>query len=100
MSEYFERLRQQARLHILRFAADAPQYTTNVSMLEELLQDERGINFTRDQILTEAHWLEEQGFLTITRSGDFVMVTATRRGVEIAEGRARHEGIKRPSPRV
>lgn len=99
MTDYHETLRRHARIAILRFAADAPSYTTNVSMLEELLP-QVGIQFTRDQILTETAWLEEQGFVTCAGAGEFVTLTATRRGVEIAEGRARHEGIKRPSPRA
>lgn len=99
MSDYLATLRRHARIAILRFAADAPQYTTNVSMLEELLPTV-GIQMTRDQIITELGWLAEQGFVDVGQAGSFITCKATRRGVEIAEGKARHPDIKRPAPGV
>jgi len=98
MSDYFEKtLRRHARIAILRFCEAAPQYTTNVSMLEELLPTV-GIQFTRDQIVTEAQWLKEQGFVDLGEAGEFITLIATKRGVEIAQGRATHPEIKRPAP--
>ncbi|KXF92102.1 hypothetical protein [Phaeobacter inhibens] len=96
---YADDLRKHARISILRFIEDAPKYTSNVSMLATQLP-RVGIAFTRDQIATELHWLAEQGMATIETIGDFVVVTATSRGVEVAQGIARHPEIQRPRPGV
>lgn len=100
MSGYDETLREHARLAILRFLEAAPQYTSNVSMLAELLPSV-GIGFSRSQVVTEAHWLEEQGLADCEEArGDFLIVTATGRGLEVAQGLARVPGVKRPRPGV
>ncbi|MGD1880836.1 MAG: hypothetical protein ACFB11_00760 [Paracoccaceae bacterium] len=99
MSDYAQELRRHARIAILRFVEDAPRYTTNVSMLATLLP-RVGIQYTRDQITTEAHWLKEQGLIEVTETGDFIVLVGTNRGIEIAQGIAVHPEIKRPRPEV
>lgn len=97
MTDYAELSRQHARLAILCFAEAAPKYTTNASMLAQMLPRD-GIAFTRDQVVTELHWLQEQGMVTLEVHGPLVIVTATVRGLEIAQGIARHPDIQRPRP--
>ena len=95
---YLDRLKRDARLTILRFLNDAPQYTSNCSMLATLLPSV-GITFTRDQVKTELQWLEEQSFVALSRpTANLLVATATRRGVEIATGIATHDDISRPAP--
>ncbi|TMV09835.1 hypothetical protein FGK63_01835 [Ruegeria sediminis] len=96
---YSDTLRRHARIAILRFLEEAPRYTSNVSMLATQLPLV-GIAFTRDQVVTEITWLTEQGMVVTETSGDFIVVTATTRGVEIAQGVARHPEIQRPRPGV
>lgn len=89
---------KHARLAILRFLEDAPRYTSNSSMLTSLLPDV-GISMTRDQVMGECQWLCEQGLSTIeTPRDDFLIVTATMRGIEVAQGLAQHHGVQRPAP--
>lgn len=97
MTDYAETLREHARLAILRLLEDAPRYTSNVSMFASLLP-QLGISFTRDQVAGEVEWLKEQGLVTTEASGVLVIVTATVRGVEVAQGIARHPGVQRRSP--
>ena len=97
MSDYVETLSRHRRLTILRFLADSPEYTSNVSILEEVC-NEFGVTSNRDQVITDLEWLREQGFAAFDGKGDFIVVTATARGVEVAEGKARHEGVQRPRP--
>lgn len=97
MTDYAELTRQHARLAILRFVEGAPKYTSNASMLAQILP-QVGISYTRDQVVTELHWLQEQGMVVIEDHGVIVVATATVRGVEIAQGIARHPGITRPRP--
>jgi hypothetical protein len=97
MSGYEETLRREARLAILRFAEGAPKYTTNALMLVQMLH-EVGIGYTRDQVVTELTWLAEQGLVTLEDHGPFLVATAQVRGVEIAQGIARHPEIARTRP--
>lgn len=96
---YHEELCQHARLAILRMLEDAPRYTSNVSIMTDLLP-RFGITYSRDQVVTELSWLAEQGMLTTEElAGGFIVATATTRGVEIAQGIAKHPGVQRPRPR-
>jgi len=94
---YAETVREHARIAILRFLEDAPKYTSNASMLTTQLPA-LGIAYTRDQVETELEWLAEQGLIELERNGSFIVATATVRGVEIAQGIARHPKIQRPRP--
>lgn len=97
MSSYHDTLREHARIAILRLLEDAPKYTSNVSMITQLLHP-LGIAFTRDQVAGEITWLKEQGLITVEDHAGFIVVTATVRGVEVAQGIARHPGVQRPRP--
>ena len=97
MSDYIETLSRHRRLTILRFLADSPEYTSNVSILEDVCNN-GGVTSNRDQVVTDLGWLREQGFADYKGEGDFIVVTATARGVEIAQGKTRHEGVQRPRP--
>lgn len=96
---YKETVRKHRRLAILRHLAGSDQYTANVSILEDVLAGV-GIPSTRDQVVTEVVWLDRNEFVQSQDFDGFVVVTATRAGVEIAEGRGVHPEIERPSPRV
>ncbi len=100
MTEYAETLRRHRRIAILRFLEASPTFTSNVSILTDVLNSNQiGIDTSRAQTTTELHWLAEQGFVSVTGSPEFLVATATARGVDIALGRATHPEIQRPSPR-
>jgi hypothetical protein len=99
MSDYGDTLRKHRRLAILRHLEAIEEYTGNVAILQDVLRG-LGLPSTRDQVVTEIMWLKEQGFVTTLASQDFIVVTATARGVEIARGLATHPDIQRPSPRA
>lgn len=94
---YADELREHARITILRFLEDAPEYRSNDSFLRGIL-NKFGIAFTRDQVTTELYWLEEQGMVCLEKHLGLTVATATTRGVEIAQGIARHPEIQRPRP--
>ncbi|MFN3575382.1 MAG: hypothetical protein ACK4TJ_00120 [Tabrizicola sp.] len=97
MTDYQETLRRHRRLAILRHLEASPEYTSNVSILQDVLAAV-GLRSTCDQVTTEIVWLQEQGF--VLADGDaFLVVTATARGAEIARGVANHPGVQRPGPR-
>lgn len=98
MSDYSDTLRRHRRLAILRHLAACAEYTSNGSILVDVLRGV-GVTSTRAQVVTELSWLAETGFVVIDDRGDFVIATATDRGVEIAQGLATHPDIQRPRPR-
>lgn len=97
MTDYRDTVRQHRRLTILRHLEGVAEYTSNASILQDVLA-RLGLPSTRDQVRTELGWLAEQGLIRINDE-DFVVATATARGVEIARGLATHPDIQRPSPR-
>lgn len=95
---YNDTVRKHRRLAILRHLEVCHDYTSNTSILVDVLAGV-GVTSTRSQIITEIAWLSDNGFASHEARSDFVVVTATAEGVEIARGRARHPDIQRPSPR-
>lgn len=98
MTDYAATIRQHRRLAILRHLEDVTDYTSNSSILQGVLHG-LGLPSSTDQVVTELAWLREQGFVETTGSPEFMVVVATRRGVEIARGMATHPDIQRPRPR-
>ena len=92
---YEQTLMKHRRLTILKFLADSPEYTSNGSILYQVC-NRFGVTSTADQIAGELAWLREQGMVDLEEHGSVVVVEATQRGVDIAAGRARHDGVQRP----
>jgi hypothetical protein len=95
MSTFAEFIRHDIRLVILRLLVDMTAYRANSSVLTMAL-DSYGHTLSRDQVKTELHWLAEQGALTLEDVGPVLVATLSERGQDIAAGRARVPGIKRP----
>lgn len=95
---YAEEVSRHRRLAVLRHLADVPEYVSNVSILQDVL-NRLGLPVSHDSLLTELMWLREQGFVEFDPEASFVVVTATRRGVDLAKGLATHPGVQRPRPR-
>lgn len=101
MMDYQATMSRHRRLAILRFLQQSPTYTSNVSILTDVLNsNEVGVDTSRAQTTTELYWLAENGFVTVSGSTEFLVATATARGVDVAFGRATHPEIQRPSPRA
>ncbi|WP_312679858.1 VpaChn25_0724 family phage protein [Stutzerimonas nitrititolerans] len=94
---YSNFLRADMRLVILRSLAELPGYRANSSVLHTVLQH-WGHEPSRDQVKGELRWLEEQALVSIEAIGDgsVLLVTLTERGADVAAGRARVDGVKRP----
>ena len=95
---YANTVRKHRRLAILRHLEACSDYTSNASILTDVL-DGVGVGSTRDQVITELTWLNDNGFVTTSAKGDFVIATITQSGVEIALARGTHPDIQRPSPK-
>jgi len=95
MTQYSDFLRQDIRLVILRLLVEMTAYRANSSVLTMAL-DNYGHTLSRDQVKTELSWLAEQGALSLEDVGPVVVATLSERGQDIAAGRARVHGVKRP----
>lgn len=97
MNKFVHYLTAERRLVILRILAEMPVYRANSSVLHSMLAD-WALESSRDQVRTELRWLEEQQLLTIEEAGDgaVLLATLTERGADVAAGRARVDGVKRP----
>lgn len=93
--DFAQHLRQDQRLVLLRILTEMPSYRANSSVLSNLLH-QMGHTMTRDQVKTELRWLSEQDLLTLEEAGSVIVATLEERGQDVAEGRARVDGIQRP----
>lgn len=98
MTNFDELLTQDMRLVILRSIAD-DGLSLNESLIQEVLEL-YGHAVSRDRVRTEMRWLEEQHLITIEAVSGIFVGRLTRRGLDVAMGRARIDGVKRPSPRT
>lgn len=90
---------QDQRLVILRSLIDA-NYDANESILDDCLAL-YGHKISRDLVRNHLNWLEEQGLVKVERLTDgFMVATITQRGVDVANGEAVVDGVKRPRPRL
>lgn len=96
---YAEDVSRHRRLAVLRHLAEVPEYVSNASILQDVLT-RLGLPISYDALITELMWLREQGFVQFDPDTAFVVVTATRRGVDLARGLASHPGVQRPRPKV
>ncbi|MDH2927341.1 hypothetical protein FW755_03260 [Lonepinella koalarum] len=95
---------EDQRLVILRSLVDCG-YDANESILNDCL-GLYGHDISRDLVKNHLHWLEEQGLVTLThittlatpQNHDFLVASITQRGLDVAQGRAMVNGVKRPSP--
>lgn len=87
------------RLVILRSLVDAG-YDANESILDDCLAL-YGHHISRDLVRNHLNWLEEQGLVQIERLGNgFMIAKITQRGLDVANGEAVVDGVKRPSPKL
>ncbi|ATG74429.1 hypothetical protein AN401_11660 [Zobellella denitrificans] len=89
-----ELMTEHQRLVILRLLWEAGQ-----ALNESILCD--GVNrcavpISRDQTRTQLAWLAEQGLITLEQVMGTRVASLTGRGEDVATGRARVPGIKRP----
>lgn len=99
MTDYAAARAGHVRLAILRHLEGSTEYTSNSSILVDVLRGV-GLPSSRDQVAGECAWLAEQGLAVVTGDDAFAVVRATGRGVDIAHGVATHPGVQRPRPRL
>lgn len=96
---YAEDVSRHRRLAVLRHLAEVTDYVSNASVLQDVLV-RLGLPLSYDALVTELVWLREQQMVDFDPGAAFIVVTATRRGVDLARGLSTHPGVQRPRPRV
>ena len=90
-------LAEDRRLTILVLLLNSPSYAASQYLLHSALPN-FGHNIGMDQLRGDIHWLEEQLLIDKTVIGDVYIGRLTNRGVDVAQGRVEHPGVKRPMP--
>ncbi len=88
---------EDQRLVILRSLVEANN-DANESILQDCL-DLYGHRISRDQVRTHLLWLEEQGLIELKDVSGCYVAYLTARGWDVAQGRTKVCGVKRPQPR-
>lgn len=101
MKTFSERLREDRRLVILRLLSEQQGYRLNSSNLHAGLHH-LGVVASRDDVLTDVHWLRDQSLLQlepVPEVDNLFLCTLTARGFDVSNGNASVPGVSRPSPR-
>lgn len=96
---WHQHIAEDRRLVLLRILSEVPTFALNDSVLHSAL--ERFAHHpTRDLVRDDLRWLEERGLVALEEvAGRTLVATLTERGGDVASGRSRVEGVKRPGPR-
>lgn len=89
---------EHRRLAILKHLARSSEYTSNASILIDVVRGV-GVATSESQMHTSLAWLDEQELIQMTDHGHVVVAVATAQGVDVAEGRSVVPGVKRPTAR-
>lgn len=94
---YNELVTADLRLVALQALEQDPDYSHNEHVLLGVLAS-LGHGVSTDRLRTELEWLSEQGLVSIEDVHGLWVVSLTRRGGDVACGRAHMHGVKRPRP--
>lgn len=97
---FADKVREEARLQVLRLLADAPDYTAADAPLHKALQA-AGVCVAMGSLRVELAWLDEQGMVVTQRPGGalgLTIATLTDRGLDVAQGLSFPPGVARPRP--
>jgi hypothetical protein len=98
MSDYKEaRIKPLIRAHILRFLETRRDHESTADILVTVINGTRdGLTAYYSDVAAELAWLERKAYVRLA-GDDFLIVTATERGLRIARDEDRDPGIAYPS---
>ena len=98
MSRYLDdTLRPAIRHHLLVAIGQSPSGRAHEYHLRDIL-DAAGYAVSQDLIHGELQWLQEQALLELQPIERAYIAEVTQRGADVAEGRARVDGVRAPRP--
>lgn len=97
MNDYARLLEEDRRLQILMLLAESPGHRANQHLLQTAL-DQFGHVVSMDRVKADIAWLAEQDLVTAESTGGVQIPKLTSRGLDVAQARVTHPGVKRPRP--
>lgn len=95
--KYADALTEDRRLVALRLLAESGGYRANEYLMQSALSG-FGHDVSADRLRADLAWLAEQGLIDVELAGTVQIAKLTQRGLDVAQGRALHPGVKRPGP--
>lgn len=98
MATYAEVLSGHQRLLILQMLSEDADYASNEVVLSTLLESV-GHGLSQDALRAHLRWLAEVGLVTLEEVRPVgLLARITARGLDVARGLARIDGVARPRP--
>ena len=94
---YREFVREDRLLEILLFLSVTHGYGASHHLLLTAI-DHVGHVVSMDVLKADLAWLCEHGLIETTAEGDSLIARLNQRGLDVADGRSTHPGVKRPKP--
>lgn len=85
------------RLLILRALAAADGYSSGERLIANFLRS-MGQAASHAAVLADLEWLAAEKLAQLQRDDGLVVARLTDHGLDVAEGRERHPGVRRPAP--
>ena len=100
MTTLAQTLAEDRRGIILRVLADQGDFALNEGVLQDALE-RFGHKVAQDMVRDDLSWLKDHGLLSVAElsGGALWIANLTKRGEDVAAGRAKVPGVKRPSPK-
>jgi len=96
MTDYAKAVQADQRLCVLRTLEDSQASRANEGVLQASLQM-YGHSLTRDQVSSLTEWLKENGLVTLETLGEGIrIVKLTERGEDVALGKIKQPGVRKP----
>lgn len=87
---------EDQRRFILEMLEQDADYSHNENILGRALESV-GHTVSSDKLLTELHWLQEQGLVDLNEVMSLTIAKLTKRGLDVAKGATQVPGIARKS---
>lgn len=95
--KFAQHVEEDRRLQILILLEQSPGYRANEFLVLTALEG-FGHVVSRDRLRADIAWLAEQGLVLPGETGGVLVPHLTDRGLDVANGRVEHPGVKRPRP--
>lgn len=95
MKTFAEFQSEDRRLVLLRALSAAAQYRANAFLLGAFCE-QVGHAVSADRLEQDLAWLAEQGLVTLQPADGVTVAMLTKRGQDVASGKAQVPGVKRP----
>ncbi len=98
-SSYTDTLNAHRRLAVLIHLQACSDHRSNGEILYEVANGV-GIVTSREAMAADLAWLRDKDLVGIEDHEGFLVVTITPQGLDVALGRARQDGVRRPVPKA